>query len=289
MKSLQAALRHMTSDSSPTASPGDFGARLRRAREQRGISLQDIATRTRISRTALDALERNDIARLPGGIFTRAFVRAYAAEVGLNPERAVHEFIEEFPHDSVTAGTPLSSQADDNEAIESERRVASAVLTLVLISLPLAGAVVYFGATGRQAAAPASATASADAAARPLPTGTQGHEVPVSGIASTRGDSVPPPAADRQPASAAPPLVITLRADAPCWTSASVDGQRQVWRTLQPGDEVRLSASREVRVSAGNAAALGITINGAPARPLGTAGEVVTKSITLQNYRTWLQ
>ena len=44
---------------------------------------------TRISMQALDAIERNDIARLPGGIFSRAFVRGYAQEVGLDPEETV--------------------------------------------------------------------------------------------------------------------------------------------------------------------------------------------------------
>ncbi len=57
----------------------DFGARLRLAREARGVSLADIVATTKIARTALEALERNDIAQLPGGIFTRAFVRSYAA------------------------------------------------------------------------------------------------------------------------------------------------------------------------------------------------------------------
>ena len=64
----------------------DLGARLKRAREERGLPLSDIANRTKISVTALDALERNDLSRLPGGIFGRAFVRAYATELGLDPD-----------------------------------------------------------------------------------------------------------------------------------------------------------------------------------------------------------
>ena len=64
---------------------GDFGARLREARERKGVSLRHIAESTRISVGILEALERNEISRLPGGIFSRAFVRAYALEVGLDP------------------------------------------------------------------------------------------------------------------------------------------------------------------------------------------------------------
>ena len=47
--------------------PGDFGSRLRDARERRGMSLRHIANATKITVAALDALERNDISRLPGG------------------------------------------------------------------------------------------------------------------------------------------------------------------------------------------------------------------------------
>lgn len=79
---------------------------MRLAREQRGISLREIAERTKFSVRALEALERNDISRLPGGIFSRAFVRSYAAEIGVDPEQTVRDFLDRFPLDSVTAGSP---------------------------------------------------------------------------------------------------------------------------------------------------------------------------------------
>ena len=74
----------------------DLGTRLKEARQERGVSLRDIATSTKISVVTLEALERNDFARLPGGIFSRAFVRAYALAVGVEPEEAVNEFLVEF-------------------------------------------------------------------------------------------------------------------------------------------------------------------------------------------------
>src|SRR6185436_16657811 len=98
---------------------GDFGGTLRAARERRGLSLRQIANATKISIQTLEALEKNDIARLPGGIFSRAFVRSYALEVGLDPETAIQEFMGQFPHDSVTAGHPAtSSPVEDHEAVE---------------------------------------------------------------------------------------------------------------------------------------------------------------------------
>src|SRR3954469_20808066 len=84
----------------------DFGARMRQAREQRGVSLRQIAETTKISVSALEALERNEISRLPGGIFSRAFVRSYAAEIGVDPEQTVRDFLSQFPHDAVSAGSP---------------------------------------------------------------------------------------------------------------------------------------------------------------------------------------
>ena len=120
----------------------DFGTTMRRAREARGISLRQIAAATRISVAALEALERNDISRLPGGIFSRAFVRSYAVEVGLDPEQTVRDFLEQFPHDSVTAGSPHVPH-EDHQAVESDRRSAETALKLLAISVPLAGAILY--------------------------------------------------------------------------------------------------------------------------------------------------
>src|SRR3979490_1734685 len=100
--------------------PDDFGRRLREARECRGLSLRQIASATKISMITLEALEKNDIARLPGGIFSRAFVRSYALEVGLDAEETIHEFMGQFPQDSVTAGHPTTRQVEDHVAVEGD-------------------------------------------------------------------------------------------------------------------------------------------------------------------------
>ena len=124
------------------ASVANFGTTMRRAREKRGISLRQIATATKISVGALEALERNDISRLPGGIFSRAIVRSYAVEVGLDPEDTIREFITQFPHDSVTAGSPHVPQ-EDHAAIESDRESAATVVKLIAIALPIAALILY--------------------------------------------------------------------------------------------------------------------------------------------------
>ena len=88
----------------------DVGACLRDARERKGLSLRQIAAATRISVSALDAIERNDIRRLPGGIFSRAFVRGYAHEVGLDPEETVRDFVEQFPVEAVPTAARWSKR-----------------------------------------------------------------------------------------------------------------------------------------------------------------------------------
>jgi hypothetical protein len=83
-----------------------FCTRLRRHRERTGITLDEIATATRIKRELLDAFERNDLSEWPRGVYARAWVRAYATVVGVDPVDTVDEFCRIFPHgDRRTGGT----------------------------------------------------------------------------------------------------------------------------------------------------------------------------------------
>jgi cytoskeletal protein RodZ len=83
---------------------GAFGPHMKRVREERGVSLRDIAERTKISVRTLEALERDEVAQLPGGIFSRSIVRAYAEAIGSDPEGAVRDFVSRFPIESVLPG-----------------------------------------------------------------------------------------------------------------------------------------------------------------------------------------
>jgi cytoskeletal protein RodZ len=126
--------------SSADRSDPDFGARMRRAREAHGVSLRQIAETTKLSVRALEALERNDISLLPGGIFSRAFVRAYASEVGMDPEKTVRDFITQFPHDSVTIGSPHVPPDLDTEGEGRRRMLGIVAMVLALIVIVAAGA-----------------------------------------------------------------------------------------------------------------------------------------------------
>ena len=90
-----------------------FGPRLRQERERRQISLTSIAENTKISRSLLEALERDDVSRWPHGIFRRAFVRSYAEAIGLTPDDVVREFAERFPEAGAAAREAANSAPDE--------------------------------------------------------------------------------------------------------------------------------------------------------------------------------
>ena len=262
---------------------GDFGGRLREARERRGISLRQIANATKIAIGVLEALERNDISRLPGGIFGRAFVRSYAVEVGLDPEETIQQFIAQFPTDSVTVGHPASRQVEDTEGLESDRRTASTFLRLIIVSLPIAAAVVYLTASGRLSSrsespertpAPAAAPPSDVAAAVPDPS-----PAPTSA----------PPAPTHSPApSKVDRLAVSVAASRTCWLATTADGQKRE-RMLQPGERETFDVRRELVMTAGDAAAITMTINGVRAKPLGKDGVPATVRLNPTNYKSYLE
>lgn len=91
-----------------------FGARLRRRREEQSIALATIAEQTRIKLSLLEALERDDVSHWPAGIFRRAFIRAYAHAIGLNPDVVVREFLEVYPEpiELDATGSPIAPGVD---------------------------------------------------------------------------------------------------------------------------------------------------------------------------------
>lgn len=252
---------------------GGFGSKLREARERKGVSLRQIANATKINVGALEALERGDISRLPGGIFSRAFVRSYAIEVGLEPEETIRDFIAQFPGDSVTAGHAASTQIEDSEALDSDRRVATTFLRLIGMSVPIAAVVLYFGMG--QPGPPPEHTSAPE---------TAGQTAPVPARSIETAPAGDPVVASRDPDS----LMVGLSAAASCWVSAIVDGRRVLERQLRAGETESFNVRTEMVLTTGDAGALQLTLNGAVAKPLGRPGEVVTTRVNMSNFREHL-
>jgi len=84
-----------------------FGERLRRQRRHKNLSLTEVAASTKVGASHYAALERGDCSRWPGGVYNRAFIRAYAKAVGLDPDETASEFAEYFE------SAPASPQPGD--------------------------------------------------------------------------------------------------------------------------------------------------------------------------------
>ena len=266
----------------------DFGGKLRLARERRGTSLQQISATTKISIAALEALERNDISKLPGGIFTRSFVRSYAQAVGLDPDETVHEFLERF---QATTPLPVPSQIgtihatnpEEESAFESRQRIAGVVLKLLLISIPLVVLALYFTMRTRvpvssaaSAPTPSVAVNSKPAAAEPVPTVVPIGTSPAATAVATAGASTSG-------------MKLELQASAECWVRVTADGKRAVSRVMKQGEKETVEGQDRMMIEVGNAGGLAFSINGRPGKPLGESGRVRTLNITKDTLAEFLQ
>lgn len=113
-----------------------IGEELRIAREQRGISLREISDQTRISVHYLESIELDDYKRLPGGIFNRSFVKAYARSVGYDEKAAVEAYTKHM-RERGEAGDDIPS-LPHSKVYTDAKATRSPVLTVVLAIVILA-------------------------------------------------------------------------------------------------------------------------------------------------------
>jgi transcriptional regulator with XRE-family HTH domain len=128
-----------------------FGERARRQRERRGVTLEAIAQSTKVPASLFAGLERGDCARWPAGLYSRAYVRAYAELIGLDPNEAVEDFTAAFGETVWPDGAPTPRRApaagdlrlamDDQPEVRQQR--AFRRVTVGIADLALAGALVW--------------------------------------------------------------------------------------------------------------------------------------------------
>ena len=263
----------------------DFGGKLRQARERRGISLRQIAASTKISASALDALERNDISRLPGGIFSRAFVRSYAVEVGLNPDETVREFLDRFNQEPApSAESPVAVISESERTYREERRKAARTLVIIgaaLLALVVGGVFLFRARATRNAARSETVPSSANAAAGPEPA-VVSKPAPEPARPSAELQAQPADLSGSLPAPAVTGEVLQLdvHPSAGCWVSLTVDGQKLFARMMKAGEHESHAVQREAVVEIGDAGAFAFSMNGQPGKILGDAGQVKTLKLT---------
>ena len=242
----------------------DIGGRLREAREQRGLSLPDAARRTKLSIHVLQAIERNDFDSLPGGMFRKAYVRTLADEVGLNPDELAADYCARF---EPSADPPSAPPPPFTLPVASIEPPSPAPLRTIIIATALAGGC-YMLQRDPAAVVPVEDTTFEFVAAR-LPI----DAAPLAAAVETQEY----------------PLRIEMNITDLCWISAEADGQRIVYRPVDAGERIVVTAEQSISLRLGNAGGVNLSINGAPERSLGANGEVADLHVTVSNVERLLE
>ena len=251
---------------------GTFGQRIKREREMRGVSLDEIAQATKIGTRSLRALEDEDFDRLPGGIFNKGFVRAYAHFLGMDEEQAVADYL-------VASGleAPPSEVAEAETAPSSDlwRRRLKAIAIAALVLAAAAYGVWWLYSTGTL-----GASSRPDSARPATPPASATLRPPRASGAPAKAQAVPPDAGAEAAGSsdtvaAAAPIRtqefnVRIRARGECWVEITADGRREEV-TLAAGGEKEIRALETIEIKLGDVNAVEISHNGATLPPL--AGE----------------
>src|SRR5256885_6266460 len=115
-----------------------IGEQLRLAREARGIGLREICDQTRISVHYLEAIEDNDYKRLPGGVFNRSFIKAYAKCIGYDEREAVEGYTRYLREHGDSSSDEVKTTPMHSKVYTDTPATRSPVLTVVLAILILA-------------------------------------------------------------------------------------------------------------------------------------------------------
>ena len=295
-----------------------FGENLRREREMRGVSLEEISSATKISLRFLEAIEREDFTKLPGGIFSRSFIRSYARYLGLDEERVIAEYqLAAQPQADFDLRRMVADKAD------SRKQAARTPLIATLVSVVLlAVSYVLFRISPRTAETPAPPppapvlTAQPEAAPPVSPSPSSGGATPVPGGNAAPAEALPgaapstlvpakpnPPGGapigagvTAQPKSPAvsppgtpPPantdLVLQVAATESAWVAVDADGKTVLQKVLNPNEVETLNAHKSFDVTTGNAQSVILTLNGETLKPLGRRGEVKSVHLTREDLK----
>jgi len=251
----------------------DVGGELRHARTAHKLSLAEIRDRTKINQKILRAIEENRFDCVPGGLFTRGFLRAYAREVQLDPEEIVARYRAEFePPDVQLAPTEDGSPDIDIDSMAApdgaRDRRSSAGLAVVL----LIGAV-YFGL------ARGETSSSTSGVATPKPTDAAEALVPAPSATPTTGTLE-----SSKPA----PLKLAIQAKADCWVAGSIDGAPAIARLMKSGEREQFDVHDRASLRIGDPSAFSFTLDGMPGRVSGTAHTAVNLTFDRKSYKSVL-
>lgn len=275
---------------------GAFGDRLRREREMRGITLDEITESTKISRRHLEALESEHFDQLPGGVFNKGFVRAYARFLGIDEDQAVADYSaasNEQPEPDNKF--PLQIHDEPNRDLNPRR----SNLPLVFAIAALVGVLVGYGffksklhnsasVENTQQSAPATAASESQAngaTSKPVTSSssdltndsaTAAKKAPAQGTAALRPPeprhyAVPAESADAPASGKAFFVQIVAKEDS--WVSIVADGKSVMQRVLLADKHKKIKAGKTLVLRTGNAGGIEVSFNGRPLGALGNENE----------------
>ncbi len=239
----------------------ELGARLRQAREARGISLARASRRTRLQRRYLEAMEAGEWEVLPSGVYGRGLVRHYAEFLGLDPQEVLAAY------DRIRAASgrtdPIPRPAAPRLSLPRGCSLPSffgSVTVAALLGILAAWAYIIWVRPAEVA---------------PTPTLLPPTPTPLPAAAFTPTPSLlPTPTPTPTPVA---PLVLEVEAIQDAWLHVEADGVVLLERTLTAGNRRTFTATEEIFLWTGNAGGLRLRLNGEALPPLGEAGQVVRK------------
>src|SRR5579863_7025892 len=267
-----------------------FGESLKREREMRGVTLEEISAATRIATRFLKAIEDEQWDQLPGGVFNRGFVRAVARFLGLDEENIVAEYtlaVGDHQNVPVWTGNP--------PVVTSKQPWLAWIVSAVILLALLGGG--RFG-TRRllawRAARRAARSATVSAASSPAPTSapqeTPAEPAPPDDVTPAPDATGAPsgtPAAATDSASATAPVspptdFFELKIAASKRTKVTIVADNDVVYdgSMKPGENHFFSAMDHFQVSAKDAGVLHIELNGKTMAPIGPAGQAGKITLT---------
>ena len=289
-----------------------FGEYLRREREMRGVSLEEISTATKISIRFLQAIENEELSKLPGGIFTRSFVRTYARYLGLDEERVLADCQLAGQHKPEVDIRRITANRARPNGAASRTRIIALLMAGVLLAIgyvlfrhsrrvmeqqsstPMvtAPSTTAPGTNPPPTAAPVQPSTPAQPENNPSlpatstspPAGAATAPGTLPGGAPSPGAKANPPnqsatSEATSPVAAHTDLVLQVAATERVWVAVDADGKTVLQKVLIPNEIENLEAHSSFDVTMGNAQGIVLTLNGETLKPLGRHGEV--KSIHL--------
>lgn len=270
-----------------------LGNQLRAARERKGLSLEEISTRTKIRLSYLEAIEADRLDAIPGGFFSRSFARQYAEALGVENDLAT--LLQEATP-APGADVKLQKLTDyrspnkslilpggrEEEGVEFYHEAAFLKERRSNAGWMIAAGVLVFLSLGYLAwrnkpemlasLLETSATAVADSPASP------DMETPAAAAGPAAAGSA------EEPAPAKPPVVVEVRAVAPAWLRLTADGRQTFDGTLAAGETRTITGEESAIVFTGNAGGLDLVFNGKSVGPVGPNGHVRTVVFTPENF-----